>query len=1430
MLYQNLSGFVSPEVDAEFDEHSTPAFPFGDKWMVHAIDKQPDRLKLQIQPAEGGGDHRVLLVDPSECTGRWVRLMRKLPSVSLPFERTMKIAFQCYSPSQAGSIEWFGLVRRTAGTNYETVWREDVAVPQGTEPSLSGAHELPKEREGEYFFVISFKPASAPVQISGIELAGDQYGSRDTWEIETHSVSPEVPEPQETPAADGGLDDSIVADHITADQISALGRLLQVDEVAVKGNDAHSAFLQILLSEPFSNILDNILEHSTDYEGRDATPEDLKFASEFIFDNQLNFDDMRDADSLRVLARILYHEQSKFRLQTYLQRYKSNKSGKGRDLRKVIARLTNAWRTLGITYDSPLFTSPNTPSIAEALFVLALGRHTNERDHLEKVSLRGHDVNLTRFLTSAAFERDVLNRLLEGGASKRTSQLTQEDTDSLSQVFGTRFDYQSEPDHILVRAAHDPNISGALFGACPKPLLSKLKFILASLQLLPVGDTSRPFLVQKLGNSEISVTFARSDLEVSWSLTLDQPVRYSESGTTDLAALSEPVIKFYMPVLDKEPHEIVGRIHITWKSAAGDADGEEIVPVFADVDRKTIDSTQVTADKTFNKARGNLQNGRFSDADALLKKSLLVVPYDLRSRILYVQALAAQGAISDALKVAEIGQQFFANANPQDVKSFQIQYASLLLSGGDLRLAGELLASAEDPGSLVEALIFYLSGALTPSVKQRLKTVPGWLLRRLQISLTEPLAATEFATAMMSDAAASPHFSTIIHVLVLIQAAPKTISELLVVADRLQLAALKEQIKYFRDQNLLHSLIPVLSHIDATLVPDSSVLLPVATYLEKLGKWEFAVNYVTRLLQLSPTDVDGLQLMANLQRKLGNTEVAIGYLMRLPEKSMTEKLSERLLAFELDAVKKNPLRPRASLDRLLNKHISAKQKALFSAPNDPKVRLEFARINIASGRLAEARAVLEHLLEESPTLDAARIELIRLARETGDDEAILYHFGRLSDVNKSERLVIYTAKSLRNLQRFDDARALLVEFRHKDTGKITAELIRSNFYIGDFDKAAEEAESALNQSPDDIELRLLSAAANIELGNFQRSFFDTNVADILGGAKLYSAEMPLFLYAAAQKVGLIDYGLSRLNEMFVGLSVQTLKRNPSLPGDVFDQLVGTGVYADGSARFLTNGPLVSVIMTTFNVAGYVKTAVRSILEQTYQNIELIIVDDASDDATPSILMEIERQDPRVRVILKTTNSGTYVSKNIGLLTARGKYIALQDSDDWSHPDRISASVTVLEQNPDLKGLTTDWLRMTTDGSMVIKAGGQISHLCCISLVFRRDDVLGAVGFFDSVRIAADLEFIQRIGLTFGADSVPRLKWPLLFGRARSDSLTASEEFGISRFGFTEPRQQYHDYSETFHAAIREGASPYIAFPLENRAFPAPDIILPVRQA
>lgn len=109
--------------------------------------------------------------------------------------------------------------------------------------------------------------------------------------------------------------------------------------------------------------------------------------------------------------------------------------------------------------------------------------------------------------------------------------------------------------------------------------------------------------------------------------------------------------------------------------------------------------------------------------------------------------------------------------------------------------------------------------------------------------------------------------------------------------------------------------------------------------------------------------------------------------------------------------------------------------------------------------------------------------------------------------------------------------------------------------------------------------------------------------------------------------------------------------------------------------------LVSVIMTAYNSEKYIGAAIESILCQTYQNIELLIVEDCSTDGT---LAEIEKfQDQRIHIIKNRKNLGTLCSMRKAVKAAKGEYIAVLDSDDISMPQRIERQVALLDQRPEV---------------------------------------------------------------------------------------------------------------------------------------------------
>ncbi len=128
-----------------------------------------------------------------------------------------------------------------------------------------------------------------------------------------------------------------------------------------------------------------------------------------------------------------------------------------------------------------------------------------------------------------------------------------------------------------------------------------------------------------------------------------------------------------------------------------------------------------------------------------------------------------------------------------------------------------------------------------------------------------------------------------------------------------------------------------------------------------------------------------------------------------------------------------------------------------------------------------------------------------------------------------------------------------------------------------------------------------------------------------------------------------------------------------------------------------DNPLVSVVMATHNRAEYLKKAADSVFAQTYKNIELVIVNDASTDKTLEVISELARKDKRIIALTNETNSGYQKSLNRGVSLARGEYIARIDDDDtWPDPQKLEKQVGFLQNRKDyfLVGGGAIWIDKT----------------------------------------------------------------------------------------------------------------------------------------
>ncbi len=108
---------------------------------------------------------------------------------------------------------------------------------------------------------------------------------------------------------------------------------------------------------------------------------------------------------------------------------------------------------------------------------------------------------------------------------------------------------------------------------------------------------------------------------------------------------------------------------------------------------------------------------------------------------------------------------------------------------------------------------------------------------------------------------------------------------------------------------------------------------------------------------------------------------------------------------------------------------------------------------------------------------------------------------------------------------------------------------------------------------------------------------------------------------------------------------------------------------------MNNKPLISVIIPIYKVEDYIHECIDSVINQTYKNLEIILVDDSSPDNCPQICDEYSKKDSRIIVIHKTNNNGLSIARNAGLEVCNGEYVYFLDSDDYIEKDAIESLVS-----------------------------------------------------------------------------------------------------------------------------------------------------------
>ncbi|WP_299450871.1 glycosyltransferase family 2 protein [uncultured Serinicoccus sp.] len=221
------------------------------------------------------------------------------------------------------------------------------------------------------------------------------------------------------------------------------------------------------------------------------------------------------------------------------------------------------------------------------------------------------------------------------------------------------------------------------------------------------------------------------------------------------------------------------------------------------------------------------------------------------------------------------------------------------------------------------------------------------------------------------------------------------------------------------------------------------------------------------------------------------------------------------------------------------------------------------------------------------------------------------------------------------------------------------------------------------------------------------------------------------------------------------------------PPSPFDRLGAPGPVP-GSA---TAGELVTVIMPSWRPDTGLLTAVRSITEQTYPELEIVVVDDCSGPDYAEVYARAAALDPRVRVLTMERNGGSYLGRAAAIEASRGSLITFQDADDWSHPSRIEHQVQALvEAGP----------QAPMSRSLAVRAKDDLTHQWlgyravrenASSLLLRRS-ILERTGGFLPVRKGADSEFAERVARLHG--QIVDVELPLAVTRLRAGSLSRGD--------------------------------------------------------
>ena len=237
---------------------------------------------------------------------------------------------------------------------------------------------------------------------------------------------------------------------------------------------------------------------------------------------------------------------------------------------------------------------------------------------------------------------------------------------------------------------------------------------------------------------------------------------------------------------------------------------------------------------------------------------------------------------------------------------------------------------------------------------------------------------------------------------------------------------------------------------------------------------------------------------------------------------------------------------------------------------------------------------------------------------------------------------------------------------------------------------------------------------------------------------------------------------------------------------------------------MTDRPVVSVVLPVRDAVATIHEALSSVLTQTFRHFELIVVDDGSTDGSAYVLTQAQERDSRVRVV-SNPGRGLTVALNHGVTLAQGRFIARQDADDLSMPDRLERQVKCLERRLDVCAVGTATVivdgagRSLGDfpmrfGAAAVRAGLTSARATPVhgSMMIRRESLAAVGGYRRAFLAAQDFDLWLRLLERSDIDNIdePLYRWRLASGSVYGARRETQVMYAGIALAFAKERAQY----------------------------------------